>query len=73
MRTKSQCMPTLYVAALFAQSYKKSPWEKLLLAALFLDKLEQDFKDVYSDMESPVKDGYEATLRKLFEEKFKGK
>ena len=66
-------MPTLYVAALFAQSYKKSPWEKLLLAALFLDKLEQDFKDVYSDMESPVKDGYEATLRKLFEEKFKGK
>lgn len=73
MRTKSQSIPTLYVAALFAQSHKKSPWEKLLSVAQFLDKLEQDFKDVYPDMESPVKDVYEATLRKLFEEKFKGK
>ena len=41
--------------------------------AQFLDKLEQDFKDVYPDMKSPVKDGYEVTLRKLFEEKSKGK
>ena len=29
--------------AICSQSHKKSPWEKLLLVAQFLDKLEQDF------------------------------
>lgn len=53
--------------------HEKTPWEKLLLVARFLDYLERDFKDVYPGMEPPMPDGYEATLRKLFDDKFKGK
>ena len=61
-------MPTpIYCCAICSKSQ-----EIPLGEAAFLDKLEQDFKDVYPDMKSPVKDGYAATLRKLFEENLKG-
>ena len=41
------------------------------MVAKFLDKLEEDFKVVYPDMDSPMQGGYEATLRRLFDEKYK--
>ena len=39
------------------------------MVAKFLDKLEEDFKEVYPDMVSPMQGGYEATLRRMFEDK----
>ena len=47
---------------------EKSIWEKWLLIARFLDCLEHDFKEVYPLAPSPFPEGYEAALKKLFEE-----
>lgn len=52
--------------------HQKSTWDKLLLVAKFLDHLEQDFHKVYPDQASPMPGGYEASLRRLIEEKYKG-
>lgn len=41
------------------------------MVAKFLDKLEEDFKEVYPNMDSPVPNGYEAMLREMFDEKYK--
>lgn len=43
------------------------------MVARFLDLLEADYKQVYPDMEEPMPDGYEASLRRLLGEKYGGK
>lgn len=53
--------------------HEKTPWERLLPVAQLLDYLERDFKDVYTGQEPTLSDGYEATLKKMFDDKFKGK
>ena len=65
-------MPTLYVAALIAQS-QEIPLGEAAVSGTVLGQVGTGLHDVYPDMESPVKDGCEATLRKLFEEKFNWK
>jgi len=60
----------LYSLLRYLLNFEGSPWNKLLLVAKFLDKLEVDFKDAYPEDASPMPDGYEATLRKMFAEKF---
>ena len=45
-------------------------WKKLPLVAQFLDKLEEDFKEVYPDLESPMPGGYEGALKRLLGEKY---
>ena len=52
--------------------YEKTVWSKLLLVAQFLDKLEHDFHEIYPDLESPLPEGYEASLRRLLKEFGKG-
>jgi len=63
----------LYSLLRYLLGHEKTPWEKLLLMARFMDCLERDFKAIYPDMVSPLPDGYEVTLRKMFDNQFKGK
>ena len=63
---------SVYANSIYCCAICSESQEIPLGEAAFLDKLEQDFKDVYPDMESPVKDGCEATLRKLFGENLIG-
>nr|WP_296086714.1 hypothetical protein [uncultured Prevotella sp.] len=62
----------LYTMLRYLLGHQKSTWDKLLLVAKFLDHLEQDFHKVYPDQASPMPGGYEASLRRLIEEKYKG-
>lgn len=65
-------MPTLYVAALFAQS-QEIPLGEVAVSGTVLGQVGTGLQGCLSRHESPVKDGCEATLRKLFEEKFNWK
>ncbi len=64
-------LPQAYRLLRFALKKRKSLWEKLLIIAQFLDRLEEDYQTAFPGEVAPMEGGYEAALRKLFDDKIK--
>jgi hypothetical protein len=57
-----------YVAVRYLLGQRKNPLtrrQKWLLIARLLDALEEDYRRIYPDDDSPFEEGYKESLRKL--------